>query len=34
MKDAYPFVLTAPVLEKLRFVHEIIQSQRQERVAA
>jgi hypothetical protein len=24
MKDAYPFVLTPPVLAKLRFVHEII----------
>ena len=25
MKDAYPFVLSARVLEKLRFVHEVIQ---------
>jgi hypothetical protein len=25
MKDAYPFVLTAPVIEKLRFVHELVQ---------
>jgi hypothetical protein len=24
MKDAYPFVLTAPVLEKLRFVHDLV----------
>jgi hypothetical protein len=24
MKDAYPFVLTAPVLEKLRFVHRLV----------
>jgi len=24
MKDAYPFVITAPVLEKLRFVHELV----------
>jgi hypothetical protein len=34
MKDVYPFVLTAPVLEKLRFVHERVQAERQERVAA
>jgi len=27
MKDAYPFVLSAPVLEKLRFVHELIRAQ-------
>jgi hypothetical protein len=27
MKDAYPFVLSAPVLEKLRFVHELIREQ-------
>jgi len=27
MKDAYPFVLSAPVLEKLRFVHEVIRAQ-------
>lgn len=27
MKDAYPFVLTPPVLGKLRFVHELIRSQ-------
>ena len=27
MKDAYPFVLTAPVLGKLRFVHELVTSQ-------
>src|SRR5688572_4949376 len=26
MKDAYPFVLTAPVMEKLRFVHRLIQA--------
>ncbi|MDF3019968.1 MAG: hypothetical protein K0Q92_1271 [Steroidobacteraceae bacterium] len=25
-KDAYPFVLTAPVMEKLRFVHRLIQA--------
>jgi hypothetical protein len=30
MKDAYPFVLSAKVLEKLRFVHELIQSRRTE----
>jgi hypothetical protein len=24
MKDAYPFVLTAPVLDKLRFVHQLV----------
>jgi hypothetical protein len=29
MKDAYPFVLTAPVLAKLRFVHELIGAQSQ-----
>jgi hypothetical protein len=28
MKDAYPFVLSPKVLEKLRFVHEIIQARR------
>lgn len=28
MKDAYPFVLSAPVLEKLRFVHELIHGHR------
>jgi hypothetical protein len=28
MKDAYPFVLSPTVLGKLRFVHELIQSQR------
>ena len=28
MKDAYPFVLSPKVLEKLRFVHELIQRQR------
>jgi len=27
MKDAYPFVITAPVLEKLRFVHELVRAQ-------
>jgi hypothetical protein len=26
MKDAYPFVLTAPVLDKLRFVHKLVQA--------
>ena len=30
MKDAYPFVLSPKVLEKLRFVHELIQSRRAE----
>jgi hypothetical protein len=30
MKDAYPFVLSPKVLEKLRFVHELIQSRRTE----
>jgi hypothetical protein len=34
MKDAYPFVLTSAVLGKLRFVHELVQSQREERAAA
>jgi hypothetical protein len=34
MKDAYPFVLTAPVLEKLRFVHDLVQRERRERAAA
>jgi hypothetical protein len=29
MKDAYPFVLSPPVLAKLRFVHELILRQRQ-----
>jgi hypothetical protein len=28
LKDAYPFVLSARVLEKLRFVHDLIQSRR------
>jgi hypothetical protein len=28
MKDAYPFVLTPKALEKLRFVHEVIQAER------
>jgi hypothetical protein len=28
MKDAYPFVLSPAVLEKLRFVHDLIQAQR------
>jgi hypothetical protein len=28
LKDAYPFVLSAKVLEKLRFVHTLIQSRR------
>ena len=27
MKDAYPFVLTAPVLEKLRFVHDLVRGE-------
>jgi hypothetical protein len=30
MKDAYPFVLSTKVLEKLRFVHTLIQSRRAE----
>ncbi len=30
MKDAYPFVLSPKVLEKLRFVHELIQRQRRD----
>jgi hypothetical protein len=30
MKDAYPFVLSPKVLEKLRFVHDLIQSRRAE----
>jgi hypothetical protein len=30
MKDAYPFVLTAPVIAKLRFVHEVIAARAQE----
>ena len=30
MKDAYPFVLSQRVLEKLRFVHEAVQQQRAE----
>ena len=34
MKDAYPFVITAPVLKKLGFVHEVIRSRRAARVAA
>ena len=33
MKDAYPFVLSPKVLEKLRFVHELIQSRRAEKKA-
>ena len=33
MKDAYPFVLSPKVLEKLRFVHELIQSRRAEQKA-
>jgi len=28
MKDAYPFVLSQRVLDKLRFVHETVQQQR------
>ena len=28
MKDAYPFVLSAPVLEKLRFVHDLVHAQK------
>ncbi len=28
MKDAYPFVLTGPVLEKLSFVHDVVNSER------
>jgi hypothetical protein len=34
MKDAYPFVLSAPVLEKLRFVHELVREQSAPRVEA
>ena len=34
MKDAYPFVLTSAVLGKLRFVHNLVQEQRQARAAA
>jgi hypothetical protein len=30
LKDAYPFVLSPRVLEKLRFVHDLIQSRRAE----
>jgi hypothetical protein len=30
LKDAYPFVLSAKVLEKLRFVHDLIQTRRAE----
>ena len=30
MKDAYPFVLSPKVLEKLRFVHDLIQTRRAE----
>jgi hypothetical protein len=26
MEDAYPFVLTVPVLEKLRFIHKLVQA--------
>jgi hypothetical protein len=33
MKDAYPFVMSPTVLEKLRFVHELILRQRASRVA-
>ena len=33
MKDAYPFVLSPKVLEKLRFVHVLIQSRRAEKKA-
>jgi hypothetical protein len=33
MKDAYPFVLSPKVLEKLRFVHVLIQSRRAEQKA-
>ena len=33
MKDAYPFVLSPKVLEKLRFVHDLIQSRRAEKKA-
>jgi hypothetical protein len=28
MKDAYPFVLSARVLDKLRFIHDVVQRQR------
>jgi hypothetical protein len=34
MKDVYPFVLTPRVLEKLRFVHELVQSRRRVHAAA
>jgi hypothetical protein len=30
LKDAYPFVLSPRVLEKIRFVHDLIQSRRAE----
>jgi hypothetical protein len=30
LKDAYPFVLSAKVLQKLRYVHELIQARRAE----
>ncbi len=33
MKDAYPFVLSPRVLEKLRFVHEVVQAERAKSVA-
>ena len=33
LKDAYPFVLSPKVLEKLRFVHVLIQSRRAEKKA-
>ena len=33
LKDAYPFVLSHKVLEKLRFVHDLIQSRRAEQKA-
>jgi hypothetical protein len=34
MKDAYPFVLTQAVLGKLRFIHDLVQAQRQQIGAA
>ena len=33
MPDGYPFVLSTPVIEKLRFVHEIVGNQRGEKSA-
>ncbi|HZG19342.1 MAG TPA: putative zinc-binding metallopeptidase [Herbaspirillum sp.] len=30
MPDSYPFTLTTPVLEKLRFVHEVVNGERRE----